>query len=294
MKPIKLLLIPSLLATLLATLSGCAIIITPNDGEISFNSGSVIQGDGQAGKEQRQVGNATGLTIVNSKRVDMLVDVKVGSSPSLMIEADANLLSSIRTEQNGNTLKISIDGNLRSSHPIHVTYTLPSIQQIDASGSAQLVVSGLNGAALELAQHGAVTSQLSGRVNELEISAHGSSKVDASALESGDTKATLRGSSRAQLGLIRGEKLKVVVSGSGSFSGIGAVENLSASTSGSSDINLKALSSVNADLSTSGSGDITAKVTQNLTAHTSGSGRITVLGNPLQRTISGSRVTFTQ
>ena len=84
------------------------------------------------------------------------------------------------------------------------------------------------------------------------------------------------------------------MSGSGSFKGNGTVQNLSASTSGSAEINLSNLGSANADLSTSGSGDISAKVTQSVVAHTSGAGRITVAGNPAQRTISGSRVSFTQ
>jgi hypothetical protein len=35
-------------------------------------------------------------------------------------------------------------------------------------------------------------------------------------------------------------------------------------------------------------------VTDTLVARTSGSGRITVQGNPLQRSITGSRVSFTQ
>lgn len=275
-------------------LSGCAIVIHSPDGEVSFGTGPVIQGDGQVIKEIRQIASVTGLDIANSRRIDMKVDVKVGASPSLEIEADTNLLPLIRSDINGNTVKIWVDGNLRSSNPIRVTYTLPEVNRINAHGSTQLVVSGLNGAALEIEQHGAVTSQLSGRVSELEITSHGSSKLDGSALQSGNTKATLRGSSRAQLGAIQGEKLKVVVSGSGSFNGKGTVQNLNASTSGSADINLSNLSSANADLMTSGSSEISAKATQAVVAHTSGTGRITVLGNPAQRTVNGSRVSFTQ
>ena len=285
---------PALLLALMGTLGGCAIIINPNDGDISFGNSPVIQGDGQAGKDIRQIGNVTGLDIENSKRVDMTVEVRVGDSTSLVIEADANLLPLIRSETSGNTLRIRAEGNLRSTRPIRVVYTLPKLNQINASGSAQLFVSGLNGAPLEIEQSGSVTSQLSGQVGELEINNTGASKLDGSNLASGNTKAILRGASRVQLGTIRGDKLKVTVSGSGSFNGNGTVQNLSASTSGSADINLKSLSSVNADLSTSGSGDIAANVTDTLVARTSGSGRITVQGNPLQRSITGSRVSFTQ
>lgn len=291
---IKSVLLLAIAGTFASTLTGCAIIIHPGEGEVSFGTGPVVQGDGQLSQDMRQVGSVTGLEIANSRRIDMQVDVKVGASPSLVIEADANLLPLIHSSTNGNTVKIWLDGNLRSSNPIRVTYTLPKINQINASGSAQLVVSGLNGSALQIEQHGAVTSQLSGQVSELEINNTGASKLDGSNLASGNTKATLRGASRVQLGSIQGEKLKVVVSGSGSFNGKGTVQNLSASTSGSADINVSNLSSANADLATSGSGDISAKVMQSVVAHTSSSGRITVLGNPAQRTISGSRVSFTQ
>lgn len=85
-----------------------------------------------------------------------------------------------------------------------------------------------------------------------------------------------------------------MTSGSGSFNGKGTMQNLNASTSGSSDINLSNLSSANADLSTSSASEILAKATQTVVAHISGSGRITVPGNPAQRTVSGARVSFMQ
>ena len=80
------------------------------------------------------------------------------------------------------------------------------------------------------------------------------------------------------------------VRGSGDVRASGAASQLNASVTGSGGASLKDVASLGADLSTAGSGDISARVAQTLVAQTTGSGRITVYGNPAQRSITGKRV----
>ena len=82
--------------------------------------------------------------------------------------------------------------------------------------------------------------------------------------------------------------------GSGGVNASGAVRALSVRLYGSGSADLGSLVSQGAELSTHGSGSISAGVSQSLVADSTGSGRITVYGNPPQRTLSGRNVTVVQ
>ncbi|PHV33789.1 hypothetical protein CSQ94_11230 [Janthinobacterium sp. BJB312] len=143
-------------------LGGCAIVINPNDGEVRYadSSGNAIQGSGQVSRDVRQVSNISALDIDNMKRIDIKIDVRVGPTASLVIEADSNLQPLIHSDVNGNTLRLWSDTNIRSSNGIHVIYTTPQLKKINISGSGRLVVSGLNGDDFSLEQLGSMKSEL--------------------------------------------------------------------------------------------------------------------------------------
>jgi hypothetical protein len=270
-------------------LTGCAIIVAPNDGDVQFRtafSKDAVVGDGQLTMEPRAVAGLTDLEMNGPVHME----VRVGQAPSLQVEADRNLLPMVRTETSGATLRVWIDGSVRTNHAIRVIYTVPQLSQIRSTGSGRLVVSDLNGGALTLTKTGSGTSELSGRVGNLNMHLTGSGDVNASALQSGNTNLSLTGSGGIVLGQVNAEALNVKVRGSGDVQASGAATQLNARVIGNGSARLMALSSQEADLGIDGSGDITAKVKQSLVAQTSGSGRITVYGNPAQRNIMGKHV----
>jgi hypothetical protein len=275
-------------------LGGCAIVINPNDGEVRYaeSGGNAIQGNGQASRDVRQVGNITALDIDNMKRSDIKIDVRVGPAASLVIEADSNLQPLIHSDVNGNTLRIWSDTNIRSSNGIHVIYTTPQLKKINISGSGRLVVSGLNGDDFSLEQRGSMKSELSGSVGRFDVANNGSGSINAAALTSGNTDAVQNASGSIQVGNVRGERINVAVNGSGSISASGIVQRLDANVNGSGDINLASLRSDVAYLASNGSGDIDVTVQHEVNARASGSGRITVHGDPARRTLSGKRVSI--
>jgi hypothetical protein len=272
-----------------AALGGCAIIVAPNDGDIrvhsAFSSNSV-EGNGMPASDQRAVASLHALEVSGG----MMVDVRVGPAPSLLVEADSNLLPLIRTEASGDTLRISSERALRSKNPIRVTYTVPSLTDLGASGSGMLTVSGLNGAPLAVRKSGSGATRVEGRVASLSVQSSGSGQLDASALHSASANLNLSGSGSMMVGQLRGDFANINVSGSGSMQAGGAVQSLTVRTSGSGSANLTGLASQQADLVSSGSGGITATVTQALIAKNGGSGGIRVYGNPAQRTVSGKSV----
>lgn len=272
----------------LVALGGCAIIVAPNDDvqmRSVFGADSVV-GDGHLAHESRAVGNLTGLEVSGPLQVDVLV----GAAPSLDIEADSNLLPLIRSEASGNTLRIWIDGNVRTNHNLRVTYTVPQLTELRSTGSGHLTVSELNGAPLVFNKTGSGSTRLSGRVGSLDVQQSGSGQVNAAALQCGTARLTLTGSGRMNLGQLRGEAATINVRGSGELQASGAVRSLNAQVHGSGGANLMGLASEQADLASSGSGDISVRVLHSVVAQASGSGRITVYGNPAQRTISGKHV----
>jgi hypothetical protein len=275
-------------AACLLALSGCAIIVNGNDDvqvKTVFSSDAVV-GDGRLAHESRSAGSVSAIDVGGP----LEVNVRVGPAPSLEIDADSNLLPLIRTEVVGGTLRMWVEGNVRSNNSLRVTYTVPALTQARASGSGRLTISELNGAPLDFSKSGSGSVHLSGSVSRLDVQQSGSGQINASALRTGDANLTLHGSGRISLGQVQGNALTANLHGSGSLQAGGSVASLNAHVSGPGGVNLTALASERADLTTNGSGDITATVRRELVAKNNGSGRITVYGNPAQRSVSDKNV----
>lgn len=273
----------------LAALTGCAIIVAPGDGDTRVHtawSSDAKEGDGVAARDQREVKALPALDVSGS----LPVEVRVGSAPSLVVEADSNLLPLIRTETQGDTLRIYSEKSLRSKTPLRIVYTTPRLSEVRASGATRVEVSDLNGAPLDVGRSGSSEVRLVGKVGNLNARSSGSGLLDASRLQADGIDATLSGSSRMRLGQVKGDHARVELSGSSSLDASGAVRSLSARVSGSANVDLADLKAQDADLGASGAGGIRATVKQSLFARTSGSGGIRVYGHPAQRSITGDRV----
>lgn len=281
-------------ALVLALIAGCAVIVVPEDGNAQIKSAfgsNAVQGNGQVLSEQRAVSAAVdGIDIGGS----MIVTVRVGQAPSLTVEGDSNLLPLLITDASGGTLRVRTDGSVRTSNPLRVTLTVPRLRQAEASGSGRLQVSGLNGGDFQLRLNGSREVEIAGRVDRFDVRLNGSGSMNANALDSAATDATLNGSGRLQLGRLQGQSLALEQYGSGSATASGSVERLRVRLSGSGSADLAGLTSRDADISTNGSGSVTATASGSLVAGSNGSGSITVYGNPAQRNVSGKRITVVQ
>jgi hypothetical protein len=266
--------VPALSFLAAVALAGCAIGI------------NTTVGDGHVVSEQRAIGDATELDL----RGPLAVEVRVGETPSLRVEADGNLLPLIRTEVVNGTLRLAVEGNVHSAHSLRVVWTAPQLSQVHAAGSGHLTVTGLKGGPLTLTKSGSGDATLSGRVGTLNMQATGSGDINARDLHSGNANLSLAGSGSIDLGDVTADALNVKVRGSGDLRAGGAVAQLNAKVTGSGEARLKALASGHAELSATGSGDITARASDSLVAQSRGSGRITVYGNPARRSITGRHV----
>lgn len=280
-----------LAAVSMLTLSGCAIIITPDGNDARFESAwssNAIKGNNEIASEKRAV---TGLNAL-SVNGPIQVEVRVGAAPSMEVIADSNLLNLVQTRADGATQKIWIEDRFNSQNPIRVVYTVPQLNEVSSNGSGRLTINGLNGNYFNLNNNGSRAIVVDGQVARLEVNSTGSGRINATGLLSNDAKVRVHGSGSANLGTVNGGQLDVVVHGSGSVNANGRVRNLTVQTHGSGSAELSAVKSMVADLSTFGSGGIAAGVEQSVSAQSNGSGRVTVYGNPAQRNVNGKRVDF--
>lgn len=271
--------------------SGCAIIIAPDGNDARFESAwssNAVKGNGEVITDKRPVSGLTSLNISGP----IQVEVRVGGTASLEIIGDSNLVGLVQAQVAGDSQKIWMDDRFSSANPIRVVYTVPVLQDINSNGSGRLMVNGLNGGSFNLKNNGSRTVVLEGRVTQLDISSGGSGRINATNLQSQDTKVRVQGSGSLNLGQVGGNELNVSVHGSGSVNASGNVRNLVAQTHGSGSAELSAVKSLTADLSAYGSGDVTAAVSQNVIAQSTGSGHVTIYGNPAQRNVNGKRVNF--
>ena len=274
----------------LALLGGCVMIVNPDgDGDVhvrsAFSSDPVVEGNGNYTRDTRSIGDLPRLAVNGA----MQVEVRVGPAPSLVVEADSNLLPLIRTEAAGDTLRMS-SGRIHSRNPVHIIYTVPRLSGLQSNGSGRIAVTGLNGSQLEAHLNGSGIIELAGEVSRLDAQVNGSGRLDAARLRAASADLSSNGSGMLYAGDLHGEHASIGVRGSGKVQARGAVRSLDVHVSGSGSAELDGLMSERADLSSSASGGITANVRESLVASTSGSGSIHVRGNPAQRSVSGRSV----
>lgn len=265
------------------------IVGADGDGDVhvrsAFSSAPVVEGNGNYTREVRTIGSLQRLAVNGS----MQVDVRVGPAPSLVVEADSNLLPLIRTETSGDTLRISSD-RIRTRNPVHIVYTVPVLSGVQANGSGRVNVDGLNGARLQAQVNGSGVLELAGEVSQLDAQLNSSGRLEANRLRASGAELSSNGSGVLYAGDLRGEHATIGVHGSGKVLARGAVRYLMVNVTGSGSADLDGLASERGDLQSTGSGGIMANVRQDLIASTTGSGSVRVRGNPAQRKVSGRNV----
>lgn len=203
---------------------------------ISCNS---ITGNGNVTRENRN------LSEINTIRTSGSIDVEIinGSTYSLIVEDDANIIPYIITEISGGVLNVHYKNgySILNDHA-KVMVTVPSIDKVATSGSGDVSTSGT------------LKSN-----NELVFSTSGS----------GDIKAD-----------VDAPAIKVDGSGSGDISLSGRTKNFDCSMSGSGDIRCGNLKSENATIHVAGSSDVHVFASVSLKVNVAGSGDVYYAGNP--------------
>ena len=108
------------------------LIFSTNCGLGSFTNLSGVQGSGTAKTETR---NVSGFKKVDAGGA-INVEIAVQKDFSVTVEADDNLLTNIKTEVSGNTLKIYSEDRISPKTKIKVVISMPAIEALDVSGAS--------------------------------------------------------------------------------------------------------------------------------------------------------------
>jgi hypothetical protein len=204
----------------------------------SFGQGKKkIEGSGKIVKETRELSN------FNAVKTATAIDVVLsqGENFSVIVEAEDNLIEHIKTEVEGNTLKVYTKANLKPKEAMKVHVTLIDVEELSASSAGDIIGK----------------TSVRSEVLKLKTSSAGDITLD-----------------------IDVEILKCSLSSSGDMLLSGSADELYADLSSAGDLNAFKLKARVADVTTSSAGDAKIYVTGSLKARASSGGDILYMGEP--------------
>ncbi len=206
-----------------------------------------IEGKGPKVTKTLDLDNFTGFEMAVSGNVY----IRQGSTQSVKIEAQQNIIDNLVTDVSDKNWKIKFDQNVRNYEGIKIWITIPTLTKAYVSGSGDIIGE----------------TKFTGLGNLMTgISGSGDIKLDVEAKD------------------IEGK-----ISGSGGVKLNGSANALNISISGSGDFFADGLKTQTSTIKVSGSGNCTVDASDALTVHVSGSGDVKYKGRPkVSAKVSGS------
>jgi Putative auto-transporter adhesin, head GIN domain len=198
----------------------------------SFNIGGV-KGSGSMKTETRDVSGFTAIDVSGAFEVEIVAQKDF----SVEVEADDNLLELIKTEIDGDTLKIKSEKSIKSSNPLRIRISAPNIESLDLSGASKVNIVNLNNDSLSLDSSGASKIKLEGTTKNFDVEMSGASKLDAENLKAENVSVDSSGASSAYVYVTN--ELKVDLSGATNVTYSGSPKSVHKKASGASSVKEK-------------------------------------------------------
>ena len=271
-----------LLLTLALLLTACSY----GGVNISFNS-QTIKGSGTVTTEARQV---SGFSKVELQSIGNLT-IKQGTSESLNIKADDNLLPYITTEVDGDTLKIGMKPNINvdPTQKIEYALTVKSLSSVVLSGFGNINADELTGSALDIRLSGSGDINV-GQITADSLTMHlsGLGNITVNTAKVTDPNLELAGSGNLTINTLNADSFALSLSGLGTASVSGTATNQTIRLSGAGNYKGGDLQSSKAEVTISGLGDATVWAVDSLSSSITGSGKVKYFGAPqLTQNITG-------
>lgn len=194
----------------------------------SINSGE--RGSGNIQNEKREVSEFNAVDVGGN----FVVEITAQKDYSLEVEADDNLLPFIKTEFDGETLRIESERKLSSSNPIKIRISAPDIENLNISGAAKVSVINLNNESLNVDSSGASKISCEGQTKNLTVDMSGASNLDGENLKAENVSVDASGASKATVSVQN--DLKADTSGASKVIYSGNPTNIKKKTSGAGSI----------------------------------------------------------
>lgn len=218
---------------LLVSASAVVSLFSAGCGFGGFKNLQGVQGSGTPKTESRNVSDF--------KKIDaggaVNLEISAQKEFSVAVQADDNLLEHIKTETNGDTLKIFSEGNLSPKTKINVKISMPELDSLHVSGASNAVASGVKGDSLKLDASGASKIKIEGSANSLNSDASGASEIDAENLRVENADVDASGASSTIVAATN--QLKADASGASSIYYTGEPQSVVPKTSGAGSVKKK-------------------------------------------------------
>ncbi len=197
----------------------------------SFNIGfGCVKGSGNIQTEKRTVSNFKAVEVGGV----FIVEITAQKDFSIEVEADDNLLPLIKTESDGETLKIETAERISTRSPIRLRISAPDIENLEISGASKVSVLNLANDSLRVDSSGASKINVEGTTKNFVVDMSGASKLDAENFKAETVSVDASGASRATVSV--SSDLKVDLSGASKVVYFGSPSNLEKKTSGASSV----------------------------------------------------------
>jgi hypothetical protein len=211
-----------------AKVFGAAIF--PN---VSLNVFSGIKGSGVAKTEKREV--------KDFKQIDVsgIIEVEVTAQKdfSVNVEADDNLMEYVKTEVDGDTLRLYTKHRISPQTKIRVVISMPELTGADVSGVSKLIGNNVKTESFNLDVSGASKIEINGEARELKIEASGASKINTEGLKVANANVDVSGAS--SVSVFATEEVRADASGASKVTYTGEPKNVIKDTSGASCVKQK-------------------------------------------------------
>ncbi len=202
--------------------------LSGNTFNFSFNNGE--KGSGNVITEKREVSEFNAIEVGGVFVVEITAQKEYG----IEIETDDNLQQFIKTDFDGETLKIETERKLSPSSPIKIIISAPDIENLNISGASKVSVVNLNNESLNVDLSGASKLSCAGQTNNLTIDLSGASNLDGENLKSENVSVEASGASKATVSVKT--DFKADLSGASKVIYFGNPANIEKKTSGASSI----------------------------------------------------------
>jgi hypothetical protein len=162
------------------------------------------------------------------------VEVVAQKDFGLEVEADDNLLGLIRTEVEGDTLKIKSEKSIKTGNPMKIRISAPDISGLELSGASKVNLTNLNNQSLSLDSSGASKIKIEGTTGSFDIQMSGASKLDAENLKAENVN--IESSGASNLNVFVTNVLKADLSGATNVTYSGSPKSVDKKTSGASSV----------------------------------------------------------
>jgi hypothetical protein len=185
--------------------------------------------DGPRTSETRDVAAFT--RIENRSSVD--VRLRVGEEQRVQVFAGENVIDDVSTQVHDGKLEVDFDHDGWGGDDVEVVATVPELTGIDADGSGDFEVDGIDAEEFELLSDGSSDIVLAGSAGRLVVSLDGSGDMDLADLAARDAQVSVDGSGDLDVRAV--ERLEVRLDGSGDIRYFGDPE-LAQAVDGSGDL----------------------------------------------------------